>query len=147
MERADEPLESARAIGRLEADGPWIGFGYRAGLPRFIVGVADGMRDGGADRDLLLALAIAYFADAGSAAPPELEATQSDLSALVRQLMDNEADPSKRAQLAEAIDAIDDGLASDAVATKLEAARAAGDDALDPVELLSRKAREVAAGR
>lgn len=147
MERAAEPLESARAIGRLETDGPWIGFGYRAGLPRFVVGVADGMRDEAGDRDLLLALAIAYFADAGSAAPPELEATQSDLSALVRQLNDSEADSAKRALLAEAIDAIDDGLAGDAVATKLAAARAAGDDAVDAVELLSRKAREVAAGR
>jgi hypothetical protein len=147
MERAAEPLESARAIGRLEIDGPWIGFGYRAGQPRFVVGVADGMRDDAGDRDLLLALAIAYFADAGSAAPPELEATQSDLSALVRQLNDSEADPAKRALLAEAIDAIDDGLAGDAVATKLEAARAAGDDAVDAVELLSRKARQVAAGR
>lgn len=147
MERAIAPLESARAIGRLEADGPWIGFGYRAGLPRFVVGVADGMRDDAGDRDLLLALAIAYFADAGSAAPPELEATQSDLSALVRQLIDSESDPAKRALLAEAIDAIDDGLAGDAVATKLGAARAAGEDAVDPVELLSRKAVEVAAGR
>jgi hypothetical protein len=147
MERAIEPLESARAIGRLEADGPWIGFGYRGGQPRFVVGAADGMRDDAGDRDLLLALAIAYFADAGSAAPPELEATQSDLSALVRQLKDSESDPAKRALLAEAIDAIDDGLAGDAVATKLEAARATRDDAVDPVELLSRKALEVAAGR
>jgi hypothetical protein len=147
MERAIEPLESARAIGRLEVDGPWIGFGYRQGLPRFVVGVADGMRDGAADRDLLLALAIAYFADAGSAAPPELEATQSDLSLLVRRLMDDEADAPRRALLADAIDAIDDGLAGDAVATRLEAARAAGDDAVDPVDLLSRKAREVGAGR
>lgn len=147
MERAIAPLESARAIGRLEADGPWIGIGYRAGLPRFVVGVADGMRDDAGDRDLLLALAIAYFADAVSAAPPELEATQSDLSALVRLLRDSEADPAKRVLLAEAIDAIDDGLAGDAVATRLEAARAARDDAVDAVELLSRRAREVAAGR
>jgi len=77
--RAIEPLESARAIGRLEADGPWIGFGYRGGLPRFVVGVGDGMRDGAGDRDLLLALAIAYFADAGTAAPPELEARSERL--------------------------------------------------------------------
>ena len=147
MERAAEPLESVRAIGRLDADGPWIGFGYRAGLPRFVVGVADGMRDAPGDRDLILALAIAHFGDLGSGALPELEATQSDLSALVRHLMDSEADAAKRPLLADAIDAIDDGLAGDAVATRLEAARAAGDDAPDPVELLSRRAREVAAGR
>jgi hypothetical protein len=65
----------------------------------------------------------------------------------VRQLKDSESDPAKRALLADAIDAIDDGLAGDAVATRLEAARSGGDDAVDPVELLSEKAREVAAGR
>jgi hypothetical protein len=147
MERAFEPLESARAIGRLEADGPWIGFGYRAAECRFVVGAGDEVRDGGADQDLLLALAIAYFAEAVEGAPPDLEATQSDLSGLVRQLIHAEPDPARRALLSEAIDAIDDGLAGDAVATKLEAARATGHGAVDPVELLSRMAREVVAGR
>ena len=37
MERAAPPLEAVRAIGRLEADGPWIGFGYRAGAPHIVV--------------------------------------------------------------------------------------------------------------
>jgi hypothetical protein len=145
MERAIEPLESARAIGRLEADGPWIGFGYRAGLPRFVVGLADGLRDGAGDRDLLLTLAIAYFAEAVSDAPPDLEATQADLSALVRHLLGAERDRARRALLSEAIDAIDDGLAGDAVAQKLDTARSAQGDAVDPVELLSRKVRQMAA--
>ena len=143
MQRA-APLEGTRAIGRLEASGPWIGFGYRAGEPRFVAGEADRILDRAADRDLLLALAIAYFADACGDAPPELEATQSDLSALVRRLMEGEADAREQAALGEAIDAIDDGLAGDAVAERLEAARSAGADAVDPVELLLRKVREVA---
>ena len=146
MERSSEPLEGARAIGRLEADAPWIGFGYRGGAPRFVV---EGLRrplDRPADPDLLLALAVAYFAEVGSDAPPELEATQSDLSALVRRLIDLETDVALRALLSEAIDAIDDGLAGDAVVEKLEAARSARGDAVDPVELLLQRAREVAAG-
>ncbi len=147
MERAAPPLEAARAIGRLEADGPWVGFGYRGGEPRFVAEGSAGILDRPADRDLLLALAIAYFADACGDAPAELEATQSDLSALVRHLMEREAEERGRALLGEAIDAIDDGLAGDAVAERLEAARSHRADAVDPVELLLRKVREVAAGR
>ena len=146
MQRPAKPLEGARAIGRLEAAGPWIGFGYRAGSPRFVVEGTGRLLDRPADRELLLALAIAYFADAGGDAPPELEATQSDLSELVRRLIDAEVDAAQRALLSEAIDAIDDGLAGDAVAEKLEAARSPRGDAVDPVELLLRRAREVAAG-
>ena len=142
-----EPLESARAIGRLETEGPWIGFGYREGKPRFVIEAPGGMLDRPAETDLLLALAIAYFADAAGDAPPELEATQSDLSALVRHLMEAEAVGVRASLLGEAIDAIDDGLAGDAVAEKLEAARSARADAADPVELLARRVREEVAGR
>jgi hypothetical protein len=145
MQVAPEPLEGARAIGRLEAAGPWIGFGYRGGNPRFVVEGAGTLLDRPADRELLLALAIAYFAEAGGDAPPDLEATQSDLSALVRRLIDVEEDSPRRALLSEAIDAIDDGLAGDAVAEKLDAARSPRGDAVDPVELLLRAAREVTA--
>ena len=45
MERVGAPLEGTRAIGRLGADGPWIGFGYRAGVPHLVVGRADGTHD------------------------------------------------------------------------------------------------------
>ena len=144
MERTTARLQAARAIGRLVAGGPWIGFGYRADQCRFVVGAGDEVRDGGADQDVLLALAIAYFAEAVEGAPPDLEATQSDMSALVRHLMQAEPDPARRALLSEAIDAIDDGLAGDAVAEKLQAARSPRDDAVDPVELLSLKARQIA---
>jgi hypothetical protein len=146
MERAAGPLEAARAIGRLEAGGPWIGFGYRGGAFRIVLEAPDGTRDAAADQDLILALAIAHFAGALEEAPPDLEATQSDLSAVVRQLVHAEEDPARRASLGEALDAIDDGLAGDAVAEKLGAARSGRDDAVDPVELLSKKAQEIAAG-
>ena len=145
MERAAPPLEAARAIGRLEAGGPWIGFGYRGGAFRIVMEASGGMRDAAADQDLILALAIAHFAGALEEAPPDLEATQSDLSAVVRHLMNAEVDPARRALLSEALDAIDDGLAGDAVAEKLGAARSRRDDAVDPVEVLSRKAGEIAA--
>jgi hypothetical protein len=146
MESAAAPLEAARAIGRLDPGGPWIGFGYRAGACRFVVGTADVVRDAPADQDLVLALAIAYFAEAFDEAPPDLEATQSDLSAMVRHLAGAETDPARRALLGEAMDALDDGLAGDAVAGRLQAARSPRDDAVDPVELLSTRAREIAAG-
>jgi hypothetical protein len=142
MEGAPAPLEAVRAIGRLAADGPWIGFGQRAGAARFVVQDGAGLRDQPADQDVVLALAIAYFTEACDGAPPDLEATQSDLSALVRQLMTGETDPERRALLGEAIDAIDDGLAGDAVAEKLEAARSSRAEVIDPVELLSRRARD-----
>ena len=145
MQRTAGPLESVRAVGRLEADGPWIGFGYRAGDPHVVVAATDWLRDEPADQDLMLALAIAYFAGAVAEAPPDLEATQSDLSGLVRHLIGAEPDSARRALLGEALDAIDDGLAGDAVAEKLEAARSDRVDAADPVEVLSMKARQIVA--
>jgi hypothetical protein len=145
MQRTAAPLDAVRAVGRLEADGPWIGFGYRAGAPHVVVGSTDWLRDEPADQDLILALAIAYFAGAVAEPPPDLEATQSDLSDLVRHLIGAEEDPARRALLGQAMDAIDDGLAGDAVAEKLEAARSDRVDAVDPVEVLSMKARQLAA--
>ena len=142
MQGDPAPLEAVRAIGRLVADGPWVGFGQRAGAARFVIEAGTGLRDRPADQDLVLALAIAYFTEACDGAPPDLEATQSDLSALVRQLIPGEADPDRRALLGEAIDAIDDGLAGDAVAEKLEAARSSRAEVIDPVELLWQRLRE-----
>lgn len=147
MQRPAAPLGAARAIGRLEPDGPWIGFAFRGDTCRLVLGAEDGLRDTPAGADLLLALAIAYFAEAFGDAPPDLEATQSDLSALVRHVMRAEADPGRRALLGEALDAIDDGLAGDAVASRLAAARSPTDDRVDPVEMLLVRARELAAGR
>jgi len=146
VSRPEEALEGARAIGRLEPDGPWIGFGFRRGATRLVVGGPDATRDAPAEPDLVLALAIAYFTDALADAPQDVEATQADLSALIAELMRHEADGARRARLAEAVDAIDDGLAGDAVAGRLAAARAADDAGIDPVELLAARARELRAG-
>jgi hypothetical protein len=147
MDRAGAPLEGTRAIGRLGAGGPWIGFGYRAGVPHLVVGAADGMHDAPAEGDLLLAVAIAHFAEAFDEAPPDFEATQADLSELVRHLVETEREASRRASLGEAMDAIDDGLAGDAVAEKLAAARSPATASMDPVELLVVEARQLAARR
>ena len=143
MHRAAPRLEGTRAIGRMGADGPWIGFGYRAGACHLVIGDVVGMRDIPADRELVLALAIAHFAEAFDEAPPDIEATQSDLSALVRQVVGAEADPRLRAALDEAMDAIDDGLAGDAVAEKLAAARSPATASVDSVELLLAQARQL----
>lgn len=143
MQRHASVLEAVRAIGRLEPGGRWIGFGFRGEACRIVLGSGDIMRDAPAETDLLLSLAIAHFAEAFDEAPPDLEATQLDLSSLVRYLMRAEADADRRALLAEALDAIDDGLAGDAVAGSLSAARSPGSDRVDPVEVLLAVAREL----
>lgn len=146
MQRPAAPLEAARAIGRLEPGGPWIGFGLRGEAWRYVVGTEEAVRDAPADADLLLALAIAHFAEAFDEAPPDLEATQSDLSALVRHLVSAQPDDRRRALLTEALDAIDDGLAGDAVAGRLAAARSPGRDRVDPVDEVLAAARDLTAG-
>jgi hypothetical protein len=97
-----------------------------------------------ADPDLLLALAIAYFEEAFEDAPAELEATHADLSELVRHIASGEQDVARRRLLDEAVDAIDDGLAGDAVANRLSAARpGAADEQVEPVDLLVTLAEEL----
>lgn len=145
MPRRADRLEGVRAIGRPEPALPWIGFGQRAGEYRLVVGTPTDVRDAAAGTDLLLAVAIAYFAEAFEGAPSDLEATQSDLSALVRHLMHREARHDRRGLLAQALDAIDDGLAGDAVAATLAAAGSPGSDRVDPVELLVARANELLA--
>lgn len=145
MQPSASPLDAARAIGRLEPGGPWVGFGFRGDSWRYVIGTAEGVHDAPADADLLLALAIAHFAEAFDEAPPDLEATQSDLSALVRHLIRIEPDAARRTLLGEALDAIDDGLAGDAVAGRLAAARSPESDRVDPVEQVLTAAQELAA--
>ena len=146
MQRSGLPLDAARAIGRLEPSGRWVGFGFRGDAWRYVIGTNEGVRDAPAAADLLLALAIAHFTEAFDEAPPDIEATQSDLSALVRHLIRTEPEAERRALLTEALDAIDDGLAGDAVAGRLAAARSPGSDRVDPVELLLAAAEELGAG-
>lgn len=146
MQRPASPLEAARAVGRLDAGGPWVGFGFRGSAWRYVVGTNAGVRDAPADGDLLLAVAIAHFSGALDEAPPDIEATQSDLFALVQHLVDTQPDAGRRALLIQALDAIDDGLAGDAVAGRLAAARSPGAGRVDPVEQVLAAARELTAG-
>ena len=125
------------AIGRIGPDGPWVGFVRTDGAYRLAVGLPDGVRSGRADADVLLAMAIAYFEDALEDPPPDIEATHADLSSLVRHLASHESSTERRRLLDEAVDAIDDGLAVDAVINRLAAARGrTAEEQADPVDLL-----------
>jgi hypothetical protein len=137
-------MEGACAIGRIREAGPWIGFLPTPAGYRFVAGTSDGVRSREADADLLLALAIAYFEEAFSDPPPEVEATHADLSGLVRHVAALAADPARQRLLDEAVDAIDDGLAADAVANRLNAARPGKpDEQADPIDLLVELAEEL----
>ncbi|HET6745424.1 MAG TPA: hypothetical protein VFH90_06185 [Candidatus Limnocylindria bacterium] len=130
-------MQGPCAIGRIGPDGPWIGFQAAAPGYRLVVGTGSGVRSREADADLLLALAIAYFEEAFDDAPPEVEATHADLGELVRHVAAQERDGARTRLLSEAVDAIDDGLAGDAVANRLNAARSGtADEQADPVDLL-----------
>jgi hypothetical protein len=94
----------------------------------------------------LSAAAIAHFEEALDPPPADREVTQQDLRELVAWLRDTSA-PAVRAQLDEALDAIDDGLSGDVVALRLAgAARAEGFDAPDPVALLTDRFGALVAG-
>jgi hypothetical protein len=118
------------AVGRLGIAGPWVGFvgtedGYCVAF-----GQTDGSlmtsAAGGPERVVeLLAVAIVYYEEALDAGPSQVEATQADLAGLLTWLTATEGKPAPRASLAEALDAIDDGLAGDAVLGRLNAARRA----------------------
>jgi hypothetical protein len=137
-------MQGACAIGRIRAAGPWVGFQQIQDRYRFVAGTLDGVRSREADADVLLALAIAYFEEAFADPPPEFEATHADLSSLVRHVAELESDPARRWLLNEAVDAIDDGLAGDAVANRLNAARPGKpDEQADPVDLLAELAEEL----
>jgi hypothetical protein len=142
---AQQSAQAPCAVGRLAPHGPWIGFEPEASGYRFVVGIDGTLRSSEADVDLLLAMAIAYFTEAFEGAPPEIEATQADMSALVADLARRETDARARTLLREALDAIDDGLAGDAVAGRLAAARPARAEPIDPIELLRTRATELTA--
>jgi hypothetical protein len=146
LARPSEPVDQPRAIGRLSPNGPWIGFAAKASGYRLVVGLADRLRSAEAGVDLLLALGIAYFTEALDDPPPELEATQADLSALVARLADAEVDTERRRLLREALDAIDDGLAGDAVVSRLAAAREPEAQGVDAIELLRTRGAQIAEG-
>lgn len=134
-------VAAACAVGRLGVDGPWLGFapslddGYD-----IVVANAAGAHRSRASAEDLLSLAIAYFEDALGEPPEELAATHADIAALVRHVAAREPEPSRAAALARAVDAIDDGLAADAVIAALARCLAPGADA---TAWLARRAAEV----
>lgn len=133
--------DRVRAVGRLSADGPWIGF--VAGEPgyRLVAEAPDGsarlLGRAGADEAGLVAVAIVHFLASLEPPPPDLEATQADVARLVRSLA-AARDAGPGADLAQqAVDAIDDGLAADAVALRLAALLPDGD--ADPLSILAQR--------
>ena len=110
----------ACAVGRLDPGGPWIGFS-----PTLDDGYALTVRSEGrtrhqaADPVDLVALAVLYFEDAVDAPPEDLAATHGDIGAIVRHAAERIGDRS-RESAAEAVDAIDDGLAADVVMERLQ---------------------------
>lgn len=140
-------MEAVRAVGRWEPDGPWIGFEATDDGYRLCVGIGDNLLSEEADADVLLALAIAHFEEALVGGPPDLEATHADMAELVGFVAAHETDPTRRARLAEAVDAIDDGLAGDAVAVRLAACRRVeANEQADPVDLLVARATRLLEG-
>jgi hypothetical protein len=135
-------LDDIRAIGRIRPGGPWIGFARTDDGYDVVAGDGARLSRQPSSDDQLLALAIGYFEEAFDDPPQELEASQADVSALVRHVAAGADEPIRRRRLDAAVDAIDDGLPGDAVAGRLDAARAlasgAGETAeqADAVDLL-----------
>ena len=133
---------AACVVGSLGADGPWVGF-----VPSFddgyelIVGTPGGEQyRAAADREDLLALAVAYFEDALGEPPEELAAMHADIGSLVRHVADREPSAGLRRLLNEAVDAIDDGLATDVVVGRLRSCLPGEEE---PVARLTRRAEEL----
>jgi hypothetical protein len=133
---------AACAVGRLGADGPWVGFApsFEDGY-ELIVGTPGGEQyRGPAGRDDLLALAVAYFEDALAEPPEELAAMHADIGSLVRHVAGLEPNEGLRDLLTEAVDAIDDGLATDVVVGRLRGCLPGEEE---PVARLTRRAEEL----
>ena len=134
----------ACAVGRLDPGGPWIGF-----EPILDDGYALTVRAEGRTRRRraeaidLVALAVLYFEDSVEAPPEELAATHGDIGAIVRHAAERVDDPARRREFEEAVDAIDDGLAADAVIERLQ--RALGDE-VDAIDHLRRQVVSLAPG-
>ena len=132
----------ACAVGRLEPDGPWIGFAPSLD-DGYALTVGGAGESGGAHRvpaepHDLIALAILYFEDALAEPPEEFAATLGDIGAVVRHAAERVTDAPSRRAFDEAVDAIDDGLAADVVLDRL--ARAFGDGADAAAHLRARVA-------
>ena len=111
---------SACAIGRLGPGGPWVGFAPAIdGGYHLVVGDGAGGRSVPASAVELIALAVTYFEESLDPPPDDLAATHGDIGALVRHVAEQERDPERVRLLADAVDAVDDGLAADAAIGRL----------------------------
>ncbi|MEO6059336.1 MAG: hypothetical protein ABIQ05_05145 [Candidatus Limnocylindria bacterium] len=147
--------ESVIAFGRLSPGGPWVGTRRRASGWELVFGDEGGTLrawpapQSPTGRVLLVAAAAAHFADVLSDPPVLLEATQADLAGLLGWLAATETEPGVAERAREAVDAIDDGLASDAVVNLLNAyagsLRPETKEQADPVDLLRDAYRTLAA--
>jgi hypothetical protein len=123
------------AVGRTRVGGPWVGFAPAAsGDHVLVIGRGRVATTHTVGRDVLVALAIAYFEERLYPPPDERAATHADVGTLVRALSETEADLTRAAALREAVDAIDDGLGADVVVRRL--GRALGDPEADLVAAL-----------
>lgn len=131
-----------RAVAILPG-GRWIGFEVQAGIARLASAWLDGDTDSvdraEASADDLLALAEIWFAGALPEPPLDWAATQQDLAQLVAALRAIPADGTTISALALVVDAIDDGIAPDAVASLLATAR--GQTGVDSVARVLSRAR------
>ncbi len=132
-------LESVLAVGRLTAGGAWVGLYRSADRWDLVFGDPDGSVPSDPlaarpDRQGLVAAAIAYFSEALADPPVAYEATQADLAELIRWLAETEPDAQAAARLREALDAVDDGLPGDTVASRLVAVKE--NEQIDPIDLL-----------
>jgi hypothetical protein len=143
-------MERPAAVGRLTAEGSWVGFladggGFHLATSRPGGRVAISNSEGPKRLSELVAVAILYFEEALEPPPPELEATQADLAELMR-WMANQTDGSVRTLMREALDAIDDGLAGDSVVARLSEARAGFGlntaEQADAIDLLETRMRD-----
>lgn len=142
---------AAIAVGSLSPGGAWFGFEATDEGYALCFGEPDGRRRRAPRTDAhdLLNLALAYFGDGAHLPPDDLQATHGDVADLVRWLADAARDEPAHARLRAAVDAIDDGLAADAVmlclahAAQALAPRTGGEqaDAVDPVDLLAERYR------
>jgi hypothetical protein len=140
------------AVGML-ASGAWVGFvadgtGFHLAFARPDGGTTVSESLDASRRNELLAATIAYFEEALDPPPPELEATQADLAGLLAWMAKTETDAARRGLVREALDAIDDGLAGDAVVARLGEARrglawADTKERADAVDLLVARFREL----
>jgi len=141
----------AAAVGRLGPHGLWVGFvadgdGFHLAFAQPGEATAVSPSRGANRIAELLAAAIVYFEESLDPPPPEMEATQADLAELLA-WMATETDADRQGPVREALDAIDDGLAGDAVVARLsEAKRGLTGETVeqaDAIDLLAERVRDL----